>query len=73
MMTNQNASLLILVDIDGIIELFELVLFAPVLCILELAICFAGDKLASTQVPPAGVSRCASRWTFISHSMVSSS
>ncbi|KAG9527090.1 hypothetical protein KCV07_g166, partial [Aureobasidium melanogenum] len=52
-----SKSLLVLANIDGVVELLELVLLAPVLCILELAKRFAWNKLASTQIPPAWVSR----------------
>ena len=55
--TDQDTGLLILVDVDCVVELVELNILAPVLCVLELAEGFAGDKLAGTQIPPARVSR----------------
>jgi hypothetical protein len=55
--TDQDTGLLILVDVDGVVELLELDILAPVLCILELTEGFAGNKLARTQIPPVRVSR----------------
>ena len=55
--TDQDTGLLILVDVDGVVELLELDILAPVLGVLELTEGFAGDKFASTQIPPAWVSR----------------
>jgi hypothetical protein len=46
--TDQDTGLLILVDVDGVVELLELDILAPVLCILELTEGFAGNKLART-------------------------
>jgi hypothetical protein len=55
--TNQDTGLLILVDVDGVVEFLELNILAPVLSVLKLTEGFTGNKLASTQIPPAWVSR----------------
>lgn len=51
----QSSCGLILVDVDRLIEVVEVVVFAPVLCILELLEGFFGDKLAGAEVAQEGL------------------
>lgn len=60
----QPPSLVILVQVDGLVKRVQLVFLAPVLGVFELLECFVGDKLARSQVAEQSLVIVARRGSF---------